>query len=132
MLVKHMALREAREWRGLTQERLEDLSGVAQTTISKIERGDVLNPSSATVEKLELALRLRRGTLTFGQAASEEKASSTAVPPATAADRRGTEPDRRTNVGRRLTNGHSGHDRRGTQPDRRQFPGRRVTNGVDR
>lgn len=62
-----MTLRNAREWRGWTQERLEELSGVAQTTISKIERGDVVNPSNGTVEKLEVALRLRRGTLVFGQ-----------------------------------------------------------------
>lgn len=62
-----MTLREAREWRGWTQEQLEKLSEVAQTTISKIERGEVLNPSNGTVAKLEVALRLRRGTLVFGQ-----------------------------------------------------------------
>lgn len=62
-----MTLRAAREWRGWTQEQLESLSGVAQTTISKIERGDVLNPSNDTVAKLEVALKLRRGTLVFGQ-----------------------------------------------------------------
>ena len=62
-----MTLRAARDWRGWSQERLEELSGVAQATISKIERGDVSNPSNDTVAKLELALRLKRGTLVFGQ-----------------------------------------------------------------
>lgn len=45
------------------------MSGVAQATISKIERGDVVNPSNDTVAKLEVALRVRRGTLVFGQLA---------------------------------------------------------------
>lgn len=64
--MKQTTLRAAREQRGWTQERLEAESGVAQATISKIERGDVGNPSSHTVEKLELALRIRRGSLVFG------------------------------------------------------------------
>ena len=65
--MKALTLREARDARKWTQERLEAESGVAQTTISKIERGDVTNPSNDTVQKLEQALRLRRGTLVFGQ-----------------------------------------------------------------
>lgn len=65
--MKQTTLREAREARKWTQEQLEAASGVAQTTISKIERGDVANPSNDTVTKLEGALKLRRGTLVFGQ-----------------------------------------------------------------
>lgn len=70
-----MTLREARERRGWTQERLEAESGVDQTTISRIEAGVNTNPSNATVAKLELALRLKRGTLVFGQSGSMARAS---------------------------------------------------------
>jgi transcriptional regulator with XRE-family HTH domain len=65
--VKSLTLREARELKGWTQEQLESESGIAQAHISKIERGDVRNPSNDTVQKLEQALRLKRGTLVFGQ-----------------------------------------------------------------
>jgi transcriptional regulator with XRE-family HTH domain len=65
--VKHMTLREARDWRGYTQEELADLAGVDQATVSRIEKGERLNPSNSTVQRLELALRLKRGTLVFGQ-----------------------------------------------------------------
>lgn len=62
-----MTLRAAREWRRWTQEELEERSGVPQPTISKLERGEVVNPGHHTVVKLEVALRLKRGTLIFGQ-----------------------------------------------------------------
>lgn len=62
-----MTLREARERRGFTQVELADLAGVDQTTISRIEAGIRSNPSNATVARLEEALRLKRGTLVFGE-----------------------------------------------------------------
>ena len=75
MFVKHMTLREARDARDWSQERLSeetkrvdpDGDGVPQTHISKIERGDVADPKNSTVAVLEHALGLKRGTLVFGQ-----------------------------------------------------------------
>ena len=67
-MVRQLTLREARGKRNWTQEELAVESGVAQGTISKIESGERPNPSNDTVTKLELALRLKRGTLVFGQA----------------------------------------------------------------
>lgn len=54
-----MTLRAAREGRKLTQVRLAALSGVRQSTISAIERGDVQSPSWDTVYRLSRALKLR-------------------------------------------------------------------------
>ena len=65
--VEHTTLRDARRRRRLTQEQLEALSGVEQTAISSIERGNVKDPRWSTVKKLEDALRLRRGSLVFGE-----------------------------------------------------------------
>jgi transcriptional regulator with XRE-family HTH domain len=47
-------------------DELATRSGVNKSTISRIEAGEITNPSNDTVAKLELALRLRRGTLVFG------------------------------------------------------------------
>jgi transcriptional regulator with XRE-family HTH domain len=75
---KHMTLREARDYRDMTQEELEaatvraaaelgaGYAPVDQRNISKIERGDIHDPRNSTVAVLERALRLRRGTLVFG------------------------------------------------------------------
>lgn len=76
---KRVGLREAREARGWTQAQLADETrriddkgqGVNQTHISKIERRGVVDPKNSTVELLELALRVERGTLVFGPPASE-------------------------------------------------------------
>jgi transcriptional regulator with XRE-family HTH domain len=65
-VVRQLTLKEARDKREWTQEQLAVESGVAQGTISKIERGERPNPSNDTVKKLEEALRLKRGTLVFG------------------------------------------------------------------
>ncbi|HYF34280.1 MAG TPA: helix-turn-helix transcriptional regulator [Prosthecobacter sp.] len=65
--MKLLTLREARERRRWTQEQLEAASGVDQGVISRLERGESVNPTFETVRKLEAALRLRRGTLVFGQ-----------------------------------------------------------------
>lgn len=123
--MKQLDLKTAREARGWTQSELARQAGLDKSTVSRLEAGEKTDPSNATVAKLELALRLRRGTLVFG----EVVAQTMQEPPSTAADRRGTQPDRREMDGRRLTNGHGGHDRRGTLDDRRQLR-RRVTNGA--
>lgn len=62
-----MTLREAREHHEppLTQEQLEDASGVNQATISGIETGRITNPANNTVKNLEEALGVARGTLRF-------------------------------------------------------------------
>lgn len=60
-------LKEARDEKGWTQKELEERSGVEQRNISKIERADIVDPANSTVEKLEKALGLKRGTLVFGE-----------------------------------------------------------------
>ncbi len=52
---------------------LADRASLNKGTVSRIESGDITNPSNDTVEALEVALKLRRGTLVFGQVM--EKAS---------------------------------------------------------
>jgi transcriptional regulator with XRE-family HTH domain len=54
-----MTLRKTRKGRGLTQAKLADLSGVDQTTISKIEVGTMQAPSWPVVAKLSKALRVK-------------------------------------------------------------------------
>ena len=68
-------LKKARERRGWTQGELAARASIDIATVSRIEAGITTNPSNATVEKLESALRLRRGTLVFGGPAEEAKAS---------------------------------------------------------
>lgn len=68
-------LKTARERRGWDQKTLAAKSGVSQATISRIEAGDITNPSNETVKKLELALKLRRGALVFGCQPPVEAAS---------------------------------------------------------
>lgn len=69
-----MTLKAARDKREWTMEELAERSGVSKATISELESGNRTNPTTDTVTKLEQALRLRRGTLVFGQVA-EAKAS---------------------------------------------------------
>lgn len=64
--MKRMTLYAARDKKGWTQAELEDRSGVKQQTISDIEAGRIVDPRISTVEALEDALGVRRGTLTFG------------------------------------------------------------------
>ena len=64
--MKQITLREARTARGLTQEQLEKISGVAQSQISLIERGGTLDPASSTLLKLANALKLDPRALRFG------------------------------------------------------------------
>jgi transcriptional regulator with XRE-family HTH domain len=70
--VKHITLAAAMDRVDLTQQRLEDLSGVDRTWISKLKADADANPTIDTYEKLDSALRtlgaLRRGEkLVFGQ-----------------------------------------------------------------
>ena len=66
--MKQCDLRTARERAGIrTQTELAERSGVNLSTISRIESGEIQDPANSTVERLELALKLRRGTLVFGQ-----------------------------------------------------------------
>lgn len=67
--MKSMTLKEARAKRSVTQEQLSQASGVDQSVISRIERGENSNPSHDTITKLETALSLKRGTLVFGREA---------------------------------------------------------------
>lgn len=57
-------LTQARTRSGLSREALAAKSGVSLATIYRLEAG--AKPSYDTVEKLESALKLRRGTLVFG------------------------------------------------------------------
>lgn len=64
-----MTLRRARTRLGWTQEQLATASGVQQSAISKLERGEVTDPQKSTADALEDALGLQRGTLVFGREA---------------------------------------------------------------
>lgn len=61
-----MTLKEARAKKNLTQEALEDLSGVNQATISAIESGKVTQPAFQTVCALAEALDIDPRALNFG------------------------------------------------------------------
>lgn len=49
-------LRKAREAKGLTQEELEEASGISQSMISALENGKIPNPTIGTVRALSQAL----------------------------------------------------------------------------
>ena len=61
-----MHLKTARERRRLTYAQLAAKCGVHKTTIARIERGAV-RPMHDTVNALEDALSLKRGTLKFDE-----------------------------------------------------------------
>lgn len=65
--MKNTDLRTARDGRGWTMDELAARSGVNKSTISRIESGEITDPANSTVARLEVALKLRRGTLVFGQ-----------------------------------------------------------------
>lgn len=81
--MRRLTLKQARDLKGWSQEQLEletkrvdpDGRGVDQQNISKIERGTIADPRQSTVEKLELALGVKRGTLAFGYPESQALAS---------------------------------------------------------
>ena len=51
-----MTLRDIRRAKELTQERLAEMSGVDQSTISNLENGNIENPTWETVGRLATAL----------------------------------------------------------------------------
>lgn len=70
--VKHITLAEAMDRKDLTQQEVEDASGVDRTWIAKLKSGSRVNPTIDTYDKLDHGLRklgaLRRGEkLVFGQ-----------------------------------------------------------------
>lgn len=63
-----LTLKAAREKKGWTLEQVAEASGVHKSTVSRLERGET-QPQHDTVNALEAALGLKRGTLVFGQEA---------------------------------------------------------------
>ena len=45
-------LKELREERGMSQEKLSELSGLSRTTLSKIENNEEVNVNTRTIAKL--------------------------------------------------------------------------------
>lgn len=67
-----MTLKQARERKGWSQQRLEEETRtlgrkVDQRNISKIESGGIEDVMNTTAETLEKALGIPRGTLVFGR-----------------------------------------------------------------
>ena len=61
-------LREIREEKGITQEKLEELSGVSRQTISAIENNDEYQAKVGTLMALARALETTVDNLFFGKA----------------------------------------------------------------
>ncbi len=61
-----LTLRAAREKKDWTLDELSDASGINKSTISRLERSET-QPRHDTVNVLEDALGLKRGTLIFRQ-----------------------------------------------------------------
>ena len=55
-MLRHMKLRELRQKKGWTQERLSAASGVDQPTISNLEHGRIKSPSFNVISRLAKAL----------------------------------------------------------------------------
>ena len=72
-------LRAARERAGLTQDELAARSGVAQATISSLERGTRTNPTRDTQDRLAKALGIAPSDLRFSE--PEPEAQSLAESP---------------------------------------------------
>ena len=70
MAKQRLTLREARRKRGMTQQALEQASGITQQNISKIERGDVIDPLFSTGLALADALQVDPHALKFGREVS--------------------------------------------------------------
>jgi transcriptional regulator with XRE-family HTH domain len=54
--IRRMKLKEFRIQKGLTQEQLEEISGIDQVHISSLETGKIKNPSWSVVSRLAKAL----------------------------------------------------------------------------
>lgn len=57
-------LKKLREKKGLSQDRLAKLADVANNTIIKIEQGENINPTLATLKKMAKALEVSLDELT--------------------------------------------------------------------
>ena len=51
-----VALKQARLERGISQERLADLSGIGRSHVNRIETGAIYRPEPETIERLAIAL----------------------------------------------------------------------------
>lgn len=70
--MKQLTLTEARKARKLKQTDVAQRSGIHKAIISRLEAGITTHPRYDTVRKLEAALRLRPGTLIFGNSTEIE------------------------------------------------------------
>jgi transcriptional regulator with XRE-family HTH domain len=68
--VKLQYLRAWREWRGISQEELKELSGVTAATISRIENGAPAR--FETIGKLSTALQISREQLLHSEPGKEK------------------------------------------------------------
>ena len=95
MMAERNRLRELRKARNLTQEQLEDLSGIDQGTISRLENHDLDNPGFFTVQRIAVILGVSTDVL-MGDGESKR----------TAERRRGVvrrqRPERRVGLDRRV------------------------------
>jgi predicted transcriptional regulator len=66
-----LTLSKAMKRADLNPEDLSAKSGVDRATVYRLIKGDITNPRTDTVRKLEAALDLRRGSLVFGAEAEE-------------------------------------------------------------
>lgn len=71
--VKIPKLKAWRNWKGLGQEELGKLAGVATATISRLEKGGVARPS--TIAKLAKALNIDREKLLHSEPESKRPAA---------------------------------------------------------
>ena len=67
VLRMQLTLKEARDLKGWSLDRLAEESGFNKSTLSRLERGET-EPLLSTAQKLEDVFGLKRGTLKFPQA----------------------------------------------------------------
>jgi transcriptional regulator with XRE-family HTH domain len=97
MVAEQNRVRELRRARNLTQERLADLSGVDQATISKLENDLLDNPLYRTLANLARVLGVPTDALMIAPPAPHDKRAA----------------ERRTGIPRRPAERRTGIDRRG-------------------
>ena len=52
-------LKELREERGISQEKLSEISGISRATLSKIENNEEMNLNTRTIAKLAAAFQIK-------------------------------------------------------------------------
>lgn len=52
-------LKELREERGISQEKLSEISGISRATLSKIENNEEMNLNTRTIAKLAAAFQVK-------------------------------------------------------------------------